>query len=76
VESKRHVMMPKHEVLPEKKAEELLERFNITRAQLPIIFFEDPALNGLEAKSGDVIKVTREGSVIGTSFAYRVVSTL
>jgi DNA-directed RNA polymerase subunit H len=76
VESKRHVMVPKHEVLPEKKAEELLESFNVTRAQLPIILADDPALKGLETKSGDVIKITREGSVIGTSFAYRVVTIL
>jgi DNA-directed RNA polymerase subunit H len=76
VESKRHVMVPKHEILPEKDAAELLESFNVTRAQLPIILVDDPALKGLETKSGDVIKITREGSVIGTSFAYRVVTIL
>ena len=76
VESKRHLMVPKHEILPEKEVDALLESFNITLAQLPIIFFEDPALKGLEAKKDDVIKITRESRVIGTSFAYRVVTVL
>jgi DNA-directed RNA polymerase subunit H len=76
VESKRHFMVPKHEVLPNKEVDALLERFNVTLAQLPIIFFDDPALKGLEAKKDDVIKITRESPVIGMSFAYRVVTVL
>jgi DNA-directed RNA polymerase subunit H len=76
LESKRHVMVPKHELLPEKEVKELLEQFNITKAQLPSILISDPALKGPDVKNGDVIKITRENPVTGTSYAYRVITTL
>jgi DNA-directed RNA polymerase subunit H len=72
----QHVMVPKHEVLSEKEAEELLGRFNITRAQLPSILLGDPAIKGFDVKGGDIIKVTRENPVTGTSYAYRVVTAV
>jgi DNA-directed RNA polymerase subunit H len=75
-ESKRHLMVPKHELLPEKWVNELLDQFNITKAQLPSILISDPALKGEDVKNGDVIKITRENTVTGTSYAYRVITTL
>ena len=69
-------MVPKHEVLPGKEVKELLEKFNITNAQLPSIFISDPALKGLDVKEKDIIKVTRENPVTGTSYAYRVITQL
>ncbi len=54
-----HILQPKHVKLKEKEAEELLKDFNISRAQLPKIFFDDPALpEGCEV--GDIIKVERK----------------
>lgn len=66
-----HILQPKHTKLKEKEAEELLEQLNISRAQLPKIFSDDPALpEGCEV--GDVIKIERqdEGQV---NLYYRVV---
>jgi DNA-directed RNA polymerase subunit H len=70
-----HEMVPKHEVLQEKDANELLERYNITKAQLPIILFSDPALKGLETKIGDIIRITRVNTT-GTNYAFRLVMEL
>ncbi|MFQ5800132.1 MAG: DNA-directed RNA polymerase subunit H [Candidatus Hydrothermarchaeales archaeon] len=67
-----HDLVPKHEILPEKKAEKLLVKYNISSAQLPSILITDPAIKGLEVKSGDIIKITRN-AVTGTNYAYRVV---
>ena len=69
-----HEMVPTHEVLGEKDVKELLDSYNVTIAQLPIIFDSDPAISGLEAKIGDVVKITRRSPVIGTSYAFRVVT--
>ena len=54
-----HVLQPKHIKLKEKEAEELLDSFNISRAQLPKIFSDDPGLpEGCEI--GDIIKIERK----------------
>ncbi len=68
-----HEMVPKHEVLSEKDADKILEQLNVSRDQLPGILLNDPALKGLNAKNGDIIRVTRNNPVTGTSYAYRVV---
>lgn len=68
-----HVMVPYHEILSEEETEKLLNKYNISKIQLPKIFIDDPALKGLNAKVGDVIKITREDPVVGKNIAYRVV---
>lgn len=54
-----HILQPKHVKLNEKETEELLDKLNITRAQLPKILSSDPALPE-NCKVGDVIKIERE----------------
>lgn len=68
-----HVMVPQHEILSKEETEKLLKKYNISKIQLPKIFIDDPALKGLNAKVGDVIKITREEPVIGKNIVYRVV---
>lgn len=54
-----HTLQPKHTKLSEKEAEKVLERFNVSVAQLPKILSTDPALpEGCNA--GDVIKIERK----------------
>ena len=54
-----HILQPKHIKLKEKEVEELLKEFNLSRAQLPKIFFDDPGLpEGSEI--GDIIKIERK----------------
>jgi len=66
-----HILQPKHLKLKEKEVIELLEKFNISKAQLPKILSSDPALSeGCEV--GDVIRVERkEGDKV--ILYYRVV---
>ncbi|RLI90062.1 MAG: DNA-directed RNA polymerase subunit H [Candidatus Altiarchaeales archaeon] len=68
-----NILVPKHEVLSGKDTERLLEFYNVTRSELPKIRKDDPALKGLGAKVGDIIKITRKSPSAGTAFYYRVV---
>jgi len=54
-----HILQPKHIKLKEKEAQELLEKFNISKAQLPKILSNDPALSE-GCVVGDVIKIGRK----------------
>jgi len=69
-----HVLVPKHELLKEPEArEEVLQKYNISRKQMPSISIKDQAIKHLETKAGDIIKITRKSNVSGISLFYRVV---
>jgi len=54
-----HILQPKHLKLNEKEANEILQKFNISRAQLPKILSTDTALpEGCSV--GDIIKIERK----------------
>ncbi len=54
-----HILQPKHTKLKEKEAEDILEKLNISKAQLPKILSSDPALpEGCSV--GDIIKIERK----------------
>ena len=63
-----HILQPKQIRLNEKDANEILQKFNISRAQLPKILSTDPALpEGCSV--GDIIKIERkEGERINLYF--------
>ncbi|OYT36858.1 DNA-directed RNA polymerase subunit H [Candidatus Pacearchaeota archaeon ex4484_71] len=66
-----HILQPKHIKLSEKESEEILKKFNISKAQLPKIFLSDAALpEGCEV--GDIIKIERKDEE-GISPYFRVV---
>lgn len=54
-----HILQPKHTKLKDKEVQELLEKFNVSKAQLPKILSGDPALpEGCEI--GDIVKIERK----------------
>jgi len=54
-----HILQPKHSKLKKEEAERILSELNISRAQLPKIAAEDPAIpQGCE--TGDIIKIERK----------------
>ncbi len=69
----QHSLVPKHEKLSEEKVKEILAKYNITKRNLPKIKADDPAIKKLEAKEGDVIKITRDSPTAGKSVFYRAV---
>ena len=68
-----HLFVPKHEIVPEDRIEELVKKFGSDRDKLPQIMRSDPAVVEIGAKKGDIIKITRASHTAGTSVYYRVV---
>ena len=69
----RHVLVPKHEILPKEEVEKVLKKYNITPYQLPLIKSSDPAVKEIGGKPGDVIKITRNSPTAGKAVVYRYV---
>tara|TARA_B100000678_G_C18015939_1_gene424720 strand:+ start:111 stop:449 length:339 start_codon:yes stop_codon:yes gene_type:complete len=67
-----HVLSPKHEKLSDDQVTELLKTFNVEYAKLPKISLSDPAIENLEVKLGDVIKISRPSPTSGTTVYYRM----
>ena len=68
-----HDLVPKHEILTKLDKKELLEKLGITDKELPKIQLTDPALQNMDAKIGDVIRITRKSQTSGYSLYYRIV---
>lgn len=68
-----HVLVPKHEIVPEESVNEVLERFGASKDQLPQILRTDPVLEDIGAKRGDVIKIVRGSPTAGESVFFRIV---
>ncbi|MCR4369250.1 MAG: DNA-directed RNA polymerase subunit H [archaeon] len=69
-----HFLVPKHEIVPEDKVEELLKKFGSDSDKFPQILAEDPAVEEIGGKKGDIIKITRTSHTAGKSVYYRVVA--
>lgn len=54
-----HTLQPKHSKLNEKDTQELLQKWNISKAQLPKILSTDAALPE-DCVVGDIIKIERK----------------
>ena len=68
-----HAMVPKHEILPDKEKQELLQKFKVRTYQLPYIRVSDPAVKAVGAKPGDIVRIQRNSPTAGKYYAYRFV---
>lgn len=69
-----HIWVPQHKKLSKEEKEALLQKYQITVKELPRISKNDPAVSGLNAEPGDVIKITRNSQTAGKATYYRAVS--
>jgi len=68
-----HILQPKHTILKEKEIQELLEKFNLSKAQLPKILSNDPGLPE-GCSIGDIVRIERrEEDSDKINIYYRVV---
>jgi len=67
-------LVPKHQILNGDEKAELLKNLNVSTKQLPRIKDDDPVVKILQAKKGDVIKITRNSHVAEEYSHYRVVA--
>ena len=69
----KHTLTPKHAKISEKDKAALFDKYNVTSKEMPKILKTDASLRELDAKPGDVIKITRVSQTAGQSIFYRVV---
>ena len=69
----KHDLVPRHELLSDEEAREVLARFAVTPDQLPKIFANDAVARAVRAKAGNIIKIKRKSPTAGESIAYRYV---
>lgn len=67
-----HRLVPEHKVVSDNEKKEVLEEYKVQATQLPKIYTTDPALIGLEAKPGDLVRIKRK-DVTGENVYYRLV---
>ncbi len=70
-----NILVPKHVILSEIEANEVLEKLKVKPYQLPKILITDPAIKALnqKVKVGDIVKIIRSSPTAGESVAYRAV---
>ncbi len=70
----KHVLVPKHEIVPSERHKELMESLYITsKSKFPEIKFHiDPIARCIGAVPGDIIKITRPSASSGEAIIYRV----
>ena len=68
-----HQLVPEHIILTDKDAELVLEKYKITKEQLPKVLITDPCVKRIGAKVGDVVKIIRSSPTAGVSEFYRLV---
>lgn len=68
-----HEMVPKHEILSKKESEELLKKYGIAQEQLPKISEDDPVVQIVKAKRGNILKITRRSPTAGEAIYFRLV---
>ncbi|MGI0037684.1 MAG: DNA-directed RNA polymerase subunit H [Nitrososphaera sp.] len=68
-----HIYQPKHEIIPKSEAEEIMRKYNARPSQLPYIMTSDKAIEDLDVRPGDVIRITRKSPTAGESVYYRYV---
>lgn len=69
-----HVLVPKHEIVPQERHKDLMESLYVTsKSKLPEIKFHiDPITRCIGAVPGDIIKITRPSISAGEAIIYRV----
>ena len=69
----KHELVPPQEILKEADVKKLCEHVKITKEQLPQIYDNDPIVEILGAKVGNVIKIIRSSQTAGQTDYYRLV---
>lgn len=73
IEILNHALVPKFEILNDEELKLFLKEKGITKRSLPVLKQTDPIVPVINAKSGDVVKITRKSVFGGNCFYYRVV---
>ena len=68
-----HMLVPKHEIMTEKEISEEFSDVDYDFKDLPKIRVDDPVVEEIGAKPGNVLRITRESQTAGVFVTYRIV---
>lgn len=68
-----HYLVPVHKFATDEEVQELKKKYSILKHQLPKITSEDPAVQLLGAREGDVLKIRRKSPTAGEFVVFRTV---
>ena len=68
---REHRLVPEHRKMSEEEVDELLEKHDIEKQNLPKIKSNDSALKQKDFEVGDVFEITRESPTAGETTYYR-----
>jgi len=71
----KHELVPKQTKLSEKETKELFEKYAIELQNLPKIYKSDPAIQDIDVKEGDIVKIMRKSPTAGETIFYRRVAS-
>jgi len=57
-----HILQPKHQKVGKEKEMEVLQKFSLSKGQLPKIKVKDAGLEGIDVKEGDLVVMNRKSS--------------
>ena len=69
-----HFIVPKHEIMSKKEVELTKNIYKAELNKFPKIYTSDPVIKAIDAKAGDLIKISRESPTTGTTTYYRFVT--
>ena len=69
----QHDLVPEHTILSEEEAQKVFEEQDVRPDQVPKILPDDPVVKAIDAKVGDLIKITRKSMTSGIFVSYRIV---
>jgi len=68
-----HELVPEHRILSLEEAIEVLRKLGVPPNKLPRISINDPIVQLLGAKPGDIIEIRRKSPTAGEAIYYRIV---
>ena len=67
------MLVPTHEIMTEEEIADEFSDVEYDFKNLPKIRCEDPVVKAIEAKPGDILRITRESQTAGVFVTYRIV---
>ncbi len=68
-----HKMVPRHDIVDENELKQILIEYHIEKEQMPKIRESDPSARAIQARIGDVVRITRVSPTAGKAIFYRLV---